>query len=146
MLQESPMEPDQGSVSMGKRARPWLLRRVRMVSLLAAAGACGTTKPPAPPPAPAAPPAPPGMQVTKQREELQVAPWDLVFSGVRGAADATETVSARNLVDHVVEVRAILVVGEQSAVFRVRDLPELPARLAPKGKISAGVAFAPGAD
>jgi hypothetical protein len=108
---------------------------------LAAAGCAG---PPRPPPAAAAPPpVPSGPVVEKVREELQIAPWDLALSAAPGQAGPPETVSARNMADAPVEVRAILVLGEDARLFRLDDLPELPARVPPRGRVSVSVALAP---
>jgi hypothetical protein len=112
---------------------------------LLVAGACAPrTPPPAPPPPVQAPDA--GSELSRVREALQVTPWELVFSGVRGSAGGAETVSARNLLDRMVDVQAIAVVGEESALFRLRDLPELPAHVLPKKQVSVTVAFAAPAD
>jgi hypothetical protein len=111
---------------------------------LAGLASCAAT----PPPKPAAPPAPaatadPGMRVEKVREELQMAPWDLAFSAVRGAGAVTETVTARNLTDGPVTVRALPLLGEDAAQFQLNDPPKLPALVPPKGQLSVGVTFAP---
>src|SRR5688572_2308562 len=88
--------------------------------------ACATT-PPAPP-APAEPRRPaPGFAVEKMREELQVAPWELAFSGVRGEGGMQETVTVRNLVDHPIELRSVQIVGEGARLFSLLDVPVLPA-------------------
>jgi hypothetical protein len=55
-------------------------------------------------------------------------------------------VSARNLIDRTVEVRAIAVAGEDAGLFRLRELPELPAHVLPKKQVSVSVAFAAPAD
>jgi hypothetical protein len=94
----------------------------------------------APPPPPAAPP--PGTEVEKMREQLQVAPWDLVLCAARGAGSVDESVTARNLTEEPVEVRAIFVTGEEGGLFRVANLPALPATLAPKGSTSVSVILA----
>jgi hypothetical protein len=107
-----------------------------------AAAACAGTRPPAPA-APAAPPGASGQVVEKVREELQIAPWDLALSASPGSVGAPETVSARNMADAPVEVRAILVLGDDAALFRLDDLPELPARVPPRGRVSVSVALAP---
>lgn len=90
----------------------------------------------------AAPPAP-GTEVEKVREDLQVTPWDLVFCAARGGAGVDETVSARNMVDSAVDVRAVFVTGEDAALFQLRNLPELPASLPSKERLSVSVVFAP---
>jgi len=114
-------------------------------ALLLVATACAPAVAPGPRP-PAATPAPappPGTQVERAREQLQVAPWDLAFSAVHGAEAVVETVSARNMVDHPVEIGALLVFGDDAPLFQLRDRPPLPARLPPQGRISVGVTFAP---
>src|SRR3954451_24701557 len=117
-----------------------LLRHVALGLGFVLAGACVAHTPP-PPPLPAPGPPDAGSAVNKVREALQVTPWELVFSGVHGAAGGSETVSARNLLDRTVEVRAIAVLGEEAALFRVRDLPELPAHVLPKKQVSVSVVF-----
>jgi hypothetical protein len=128
-------------------------RRLRAAALclplLAPLMACRTAAPPppvAPPPAPKPPPPPPGMQIQKLREELQVAPWELAFSGVRGEATASETVVVRNLVDHQVDVRAIRVVGDAAAQFSLPGLPALPAPVIARGTLSLDLVWKPPAD
>jgi hypothetical protein len=111
---------------------------------LATAGGCATGAPPKEPMAEAPPDG--GSELKRVREALQVTPWELVFSGVRGASGGTETVSARNLIDRTVEVRAIVVAGEDARLFRLNDLPELPAHVLPKKQVSVSVAFAAPAD
>jgi hypothetical protein len=83
------------------------------------------------------------MSVEKVREQLRVTPWELVFSGVRGAPEITQGVSVRNMVDEVVEIRAITLRGEGAGTFALRDLPSLPVRVAPRAWASWQVAFAP---
>jgi hypothetical protein len=87
-----------------------------------------------------------GMRVEKVREELQLAPWDLAFSAVRGTGEVTETVTARNLTDDPVTVRALPVLGDQAAPFQLRNPPKLPAIVPPRGQLSVEVTFAPAAD
>jgi hypothetical protein len=84
-----------------------------------------------------------GTQVEKVREQLQVTPWDLVFCAARGSGSVNEGVSARNIVDETVEVRAIFVTGEDAALFQLGDLPPLPAALPSKERLSVAVTFAP---
>ena len=108
---------------------------------------CATAAPPAstaPPPAPA--PGNAGFAVEKMREELQVAPWELAFSGVRGEGGMQETVTVRNLVGHPVEIRSIQVVGEGARMFALMDLPPLPVTIPAKRSLSVGLAFRPPAD
>lgn len=110
---------------------------------------CATS---APPPAAATAavaqdsPAGAGFAVEKMREELQVAPWEIAFSGVRGEGGMQETVTVRNLVDHPVEIRAIQVVGEGARMFALLDLPPLPVVIPAKRTMSVGLAFRPPAN
>jgi hypothetical protein len=110
-----------------------------VAAVAALAAGCATSGAKAAPVAAPAPP--PGTEVEKMREELQVAPWDLVFCSVRGTGGVDESVSARNLTDQPVEVRAIFVTGEDGTLFRVSDLPELPATVPPKGVVTVSVVF-----
>jgi hypothetical protein len=122
------------------------LRSLRALGVASALLGCAAT-PPAPVVVTAPGPAEPeGGRVEKVREKLQVAPWELAFNGVRGESALSETVNARNLVDELVEVRAILVMGEQASVFRLQDVPALPARLGRKGSVSVTVGFSPPPD
>ncbi|HET6147191.1 MAG TPA: hypothetical protein VFH68_06630 [Polyangia bacterium] len=110
---------------------------------LAVAG-CASASPPRPVTAPApVAPAGAGLRNEKVREELQLAPWDLAFSAARGAGQVTETVTARNLTDVPVTVRALPLLGDEAAQFQLRDPPKLPAIVPPKGQLSVGVTFAP---
>jgi hypothetical protein len=86
------------------------------------------------------------MQIQKLREELQVAPWELAFSGVRGEDTATETVVVRNLVDHQVDVKDIRVVGDAAAQFSLPALPALPAPVIARGTLSLTLTWKPPAD
>ncbi len=116
------------------------------VALLVAALGCApaATQSPPPPVAPPRPAADEGSRVEKVREELQLAPWDLAFSAVRGTGVATETVTARNLTDEPVTVRALPVLGGDGAPpFELRSPPKLPAIVPPKGQLSVEVTFAP---
>jgi hypothetical protein len=97
----------------------------------------------APPPLAAEPDPQPRNE--KVREELQLAPWDLAFSAVRGTGQVTETVTARNLTDDAVLVRALAVVGDDRASFQLRDPPKLPITVPAKGGLSVAVTFAPSA-
>ena len=114
------------------------------VALLATAFGCAPVAKQSPPP-PVAPPtiAEDGMHVEKVREELQLAPWDSAFSAVRGIGVATETVTARNLTDEPVTVRALPVLGDGAPPFALRNPPKLPAIVPPKGQLSVEVTFAP---
>ena len=106
--------------------------------------ACATA--PAPVQPAASRPSVSGFAVEKLREELQVAPWELSLSGVRGEGGVQETVTVRNLVDHPVELRAIQVVGDGARLFSLVDLPPLPTVIPAKRSLSVGLAFRPPAD
>jgi hypothetical protein len=80
------------------------------------------------------------------REELQVAPWELAFSGVRGEGGMQETITVRNLVDRPVELRSIQVVGDGAPLFALLDLPALPVVIPAKRTMSVGLAFRPPAE
>ena len=114
------------------------------IALLAAVLGCAPAAKLSPPP-PIAPPksSEGGMRVEKVREELQLAPWDLAFSAIRGTGVATETVTARNLTDEPVTVRALPVLGDGAPPFELRNPPKLPAIVPPKGQLSVEVTFAP---
>ena len=124
-----------------------LWRRVIPALLLAG---CKALVPPAPPPAvavaPAAPPPAPGMSVEKVREELQVAPWEIALCGVRGETGASETVTARNVLDQPVTVNAIEVLGEAAPAFKIVGRPALPTVIPAKGSLSVDLTLQPPAD
>src|SRR6185369_7017631 len=107
------------------------LRFVLLVLLYAGCAAPAATGKAAPAPVPA--PAPAGTEVEKVRERLQVTPWDLVLCAARGGGPVDESVTARNLTEEPVEVRAVFVAGDDAGLFRVAGLPGLPATLPPKG-------------
>lgn len=122
-------------------------KRLAVAALLAGVSAlgCAPAAKQSPPPPVAPPPsaADEGSRVEKVREELQLAPWDLAFSAVRGTGVATETVTARNLTDEPVTVRALPVLGDGAPPFELRNPPKLPAIVPPKGQLSVEVTFAP---
>ncbi len=107
--------------------------------------ASAATQSPPPPVAPARPAVEAGSRVEKVREELQLAPWDLAFSAVRGTGIATEMVTARNLTGEPVTVRALPVLADGATPFELRNPPKLPAIVPPKGQLSVEVTFAPSA-
>src|SRR5688572_18626725 len=119
-------------------------RGVTWLGLLGAlvSASCASTPPPADP-APAARRPELGFGVEKMREELQVAPWEIAFSGVRGEGGMQETVTVRNLVDRPIELRAVQVVGDGAQLFALLDLPPLPAVIPAKRSLSVGLAFRP---
>jgi hypothetical protein len=103
------------------------------------AGSCATA-PPAPPP----PPAPVGsVQVEKVRDELQVTPLELVFSGPRGAVEEEQAVGIRNTGAGPQDLVAIEVVGEQAGSFRLNLGVQLPLILRPASQLAVAVSFAP---
>jgi len=118
-------------------------RRVAVALLAAAVGCAPATKQSRPPAVAPPKPTDEGMRVEKVREELQLAPWDLAFSAIRGTGVATETVTARNLTNEPVTVRALPVLGDGAPPFELRNPPKLPAIVPPKGQLSVEVTFAP---
>lgn len=108
--------------------------------------ACATAAPPAKPetPGPPAPPPAPVAPVSERtREELQVAPWEIILSGVRGEAGPSEVVTARNLVERPVTVSAVKLAGEGAPLFHLTQAPTFPVTIPAKGSISVEVGFAP---
>ena len=122
-----------------ERSPKWL---VLSGTLAASCAPVATPKPVAPPPPPVAVEQA-GLRNEKVREELQLAPWDLAFSAVRGSGAASETVTARNLTEVPVTVRALPVLGDEAALFQLNAPPKLPAVVPPKGQLSVQVTFAP---
>jgi hypothetical protein len=112
-----------------------------LVSLLAAA--CATAKPKAE--VKAETPLPP-PRVEKMREPLEVTPLELHFSGLRGAATATESVAVKNTGSGPVQVSEVRVVGLQASTFKIVNVPLLPVVLQPSGSFSFAVGFEPAAD
>jgi hypothetical protein len=107
--------------------------------------ACATK--PAPKPEPKIEPtALPPPRVEKMREPLEVTPLELHFSGLRGAAKASESIAIKNDSNAPVQVMDIRVVGEHAETFRVLDLPLLPLVLSPASSVSFSVGFQPHAD
>ena len=106
---------------------------------------CATA--PKPPERTAAPPAPaPAPRLEKMREPLEVLPLELFFSGVRGVAKSSESVTIRNTGDQSVAVNDLVIVGGQAATFKLSGLPPLPALLRPSQSVTLSVGFAPPAD
>jgi hypothetical protein len=87
-----------------------------------------------------------GLSVEKVREELQVTPLELVFSGVRGETRAEEYVSLRNTGGAPLQVVQIDVVGRDPALFQLSFASRLPLTLAPGGQAALTIGFAPPAD
>ena len=104
---------------------------------------CATA--PKPPERTAAPPAP-APRLEKMREPLEVLPLELFFSGVRGVAKSSESVTIRNTGDQSVAVNDLVIVGGQAATFKLSGLPPLPALLRPSQSVTLSVGFAPPAD
>jgi hypothetical protein len=110
-------------------------------------GACATTKPAPPPPAGAAKLPANGVPVVeKTREELQVAPWEIALSGVRGEGETTESVTAKNLLDHPVTVSSVNVLGDAAPLFAVKSAPAFPAVIPAHGSLSVELSFRPPSD
>jgi hypothetical protein len=106
---------------------------------------CATAPPPKPPERTGAPP-PPAPRLEKMHEPLEVRPLELFFSGVRGVAKSSESVTIGNTGDQSVAVNDLLIVGAQAATFKLTDRPPLPALLRPSQSVTVGVGFAPPAD
>jgi hypothetical protein len=122
------------------RIKPLVLR-ISFVPLLVAG--CATTKPKAEVKAEAPLPPP---RVEKMREPLEVTPLELHFSGLRGAATATESVAVKNTGSEPVQVSEVRVVGLQASTFKIVNVPLLPMVLQPSGSFSFAVGFEPAAD
>jgi hypothetical protein len=121
------------------RTRCWfLLAGVLSIS-------CATAPPPKPPQKTEAPPAP-APRLEKMREPLEVLPLELFFSGVRGVAKSSESVTIRNTGDQSVAVNDLPIVGTQAATFKLSGLPPLPVLLRPSQSVAVSVGFAPPAD
>ena len=84
--------------------------------------------------------------VEKTREELQVAPWEIALSGVRGEGELTESVTAKNLLDRPVTVSSINVQGDAAALFAVKSAPRFPATIPAHGTLSVELSFRPPSD
>jgi len=104
---------------------------------------CATAPPPKPPEQ-APPPPPPRLE--KMHEPLEVLPLELFFSGVRGVARSSESVTIRNTGDQSVAINDLVIVGAQAATFKLTDVPPLPALLRPSQSLTVSVGFAPPAE
>lgn len=123
---------------------------------LFALGLCAATmlgcRPPSPPAAAPpvvrpGPPAPPhGVQVERIQAGLQVAPLELVFSGVRGHAGSSEAITVRNTGQQQLEVRGVAVTGAAQSPFKLEQVPPVPLVVPPGRSLALSVAFAPTAD
>jgi hypothetical protein len=122
---------------------PMLKTRCRSFLLGLLSISCATAPPPkAPEKAP--PPAAPRLE--KMHEPLEVLPLELFFSGVRGVATASESVTIRNTGGQSVAVNDLAIVGAQAATFKLADRPPLPLLLRPSQAVTVSVGFAPPAD
>jgi hypothetical protein len=121
------------------RTRCWFF----LVGLLSIS--CATTPPPKPPENPEAPPVP-APRLEKVREPLEVLPLELFFSGVRGVAKSSESVTIRNTGDQSVAVHDLTIVGAHAATFKLSGLPFLPVLLRPSQSVTVSVGFAPAED
>jgi hypothetical protein len=122
------------------------MAQMRCWFLLASVNICCATAPPPKPPERAEPPPPPAPRLEKMHEPLEVRPLELFFSGVRGVAKASESVTIGNTGDQSVAVNEFRIVGAQAATFKLTDLPPLPALLRPSQSVTVGVGFAPPVD
>jgi hypothetical protein len=104
---------------------------------------CATA--PKPPKKIEAPP-PVAPRLEKMHEALEVRPLELFFSGVRGVARSSESVTIGNTGDQSVAVSDLVIVGAQAATFKLSDLPPFPVLLRPGLSVTVGVGFAPPAD
>jgi hypothetical protein len=95
------------------------------------------------PPAKTEAPPPPAPRLEKMHEPLEVRPLELFFSGVRGIAKSSESVTIGNTGDQSVAVDDLVIVGSQAATFKLADLPPLPALLRPNQSVTVSVGFAP---
>jgi hypothetical protein len=108
--------------------------------------ACATKAPPkAVTPVEAAPPPPP-PKLEKMREPLEVLPLELFFSGLRGVAKSTESVTIRNTGDQSVAVNDLVIVGSQAGTFKLTDRPSFPLLLRPTQSVTVSIGFAPPAE
>jgi hypothetical protein len=95
------------------------------------------------PPAKTEAPPPPAPRLEKMHEPLEVRPLELFFSGVRGVARSSESVTIGNTGDQSVAVNDLVIVGSQAGTFKLADLPALPALLRPSQSVTVSVGFAP---
>jgi hypothetical protein len=116
------------------------MRRPVATALLAISLA-GCRTPPPPPPR-----APEGLRVETSKQDLQITPWELVMSGVRGVPGAVESINVRNAGKRAAEISRIAIVGEQGSTFRLESPPPLPILLPPTRYANVAVAFVPAAD
>jgi len=110
---------------------------MRVAVLLVATVSCAQPRPSAPGPLPLA------TEVARVRDQIQVSPLEMVFSGVRGEVQDDEPVAARNMGGVAVTVAAVELVGAEAGLFRLRLDVRLPLVLPPSGQLMAQVSFAP---
>ncbi len=84
--------------------------------------------------------------VEKSRGNLQITPWELFFSGVRGVAKSSEFVGIKNISAAEVQITGLAVSGDESNTFRLHLPPVLPYLLPPGQQLSVEISFAPPAD
>jgi hypothetical protein len=125
----------------------WHVRAVGGFALLSLGIAgCATTAAKSTPAAKPIDPAAGGPMVEKTREELQVAPWEIALSGVRGEGETTESVTAKNLLDRPVTVASVNVLGDAAPLFAVKSAPVFPATIPAHGTLSVELSFRPPSD
>lgn len=121
------------------------LRMLRDVSLAWAFAACAVgpaVKPvvaPGPEPAQMKPSSP---AVEKLREYLEVTPFELIFSGLRGKTQSSESVSLKNTGPTPMQIVNLHIVGPEADSFAVTGAPGLPFVLAPMASLSFMLNFA----
>jgi hypothetical protein len=120
-----------------------VVRRTIAALAVSALAGCPAMRPSHPRPA-AAPDA--GPRVQKVRDDLQVTPLEVVFSGVRGEGESEEPVGIKNTGTVPIQIAALEVVGDAAAPFKITSMPALPLTLVPAAQISVSVAFAPARD
>ncbi len=120
----------------------WPLPLVFLLAPAIGVAACRTA---ASRPAPALPakPAPPPFELAKLREDLQISPLEIVWSGVRGQVNVRESVGIRNVGAQAVQISSLDIGGPNAASFAVVGLPALPLALSPGKSLSVEVGFAP---
>lgn len=85
----------------------------------------------------------PNVQAT--REPLQVTPLEIVFSGVRGRTDLTESVTVRAVDDHPVALTGFVLEAIDAHPFRLVDAPKGPVSATKTRAVDLQVGFAPSA-
>jgi len=124
-----------------------LIRLPNSLTVVLVFAACATPPPPKPvakvEPTPEVAPPP---SVEKLREYLEVTPLELFFSGLRGKAQVTESVSLKNTGPKPMQIDKLQVVGEKAEMFRVTGAPGMPSVLGPGMSMTFQVLFAPPAN